>query len=83
MNDTKFSFIELVKLIIERPILGMNPSSLRFVKHIVGAGPRSYRKSCYIGTRKSKRTVPERPRRESSPTALKAAAEKRELNHCT
>ena len=41
---------------------------------VVGAGPRSYRKSCYIGTRKSKETVPERPRRESSTTALKAAA---------
>ena len=50
---------------------------------IVGAGPRSYRKIYYIETRKSKETVPEWPRRESSTTAFKAAAEKRELNHCT
>ena len=36
-----------------------------------------------IGTEKSKKTaVPERPRGESSPTAFKAAAEKRELTHC-
>ena len=34
MNDTDFSFIGLVKLNIERPVLGMNPSSLRFVKHM-------------------------------------------------
>ena len=34
MNDTEFSFIRLVKLNIERPILGTNPSSLRFVKHM-------------------------------------------------
>ena len=34
----------------------------------------SYRKSCYIGTGKSKKTVPEWPRRESSTTAFKAAA---------
>ena len=34
MNDTKFSFIGLVKLNIETPVLGMNPSSLRFVKHM-------------------------------------------------
>ena len=36
-----------------------------------------------IGTEKSRKmTVPERPRGESSPTAFKAAAEKRELTHC-
>ena len=36
-----------------------------------------------IGTEKSKKTtVPERPRRERSPTAFKAAAEKREFTHC-
>ena len=40
----------------------------------VGAGHRSYRKSCYNGTIKSKETVPEWPRRESSTIALKAAA---------
>ena len=34
MNDTEFAFIGLVKLNIERPILGTNPSSLRFVKHM-------------------------------------------------
>ena len=33
-NDTEFSFSGLVKLNIERPVLGMNPSSLRFVKHM-------------------------------------------------
>ena len=32
MNDTEFSFIGLIKLNIERPVLGTNPSSLRFVK---------------------------------------------------
>ena len=32
MNNAKFSFSGLIKLNIERPILGMNPSSLRFVK---------------------------------------------------
>ena len=42
-------------------------------KFFVGAGSRNYRKRCYIGTRKSKKTVPERPRRESSTTAFKAA----------
>ena len=36
-----------------------------------------------IGIEKSKKTtVLERPRGESSPTALKATAEKRELTHC-
>ena len=36
-----------------------------------------------IRTEKSKKMiVPERLRGESSPTALKAAAEKRELTHC-
>ena len=40
----------------------------------VGVGSCSYKKSCYIGTGKSKKTVPERPRRESSTTALKATA---------
>ena len=34
MNDTEFSFSGLVKLNIERPVLGMNPSSLRFIKHM-------------------------------------------------
>ena len=34
MNDGEFSFSGLVKLKIERSILGMNPSSLRFVKHM-------------------------------------------------
>ena len=35
-----------------------------------------------IGTEKLKKmTVPEQPRGESSPTALKAVAEKRELTH--
>ena len=34
MNDTEFSFIGLVKLNIERPVLGTNPSSLRFIKHM-------------------------------------------------
>ena len=49
-------------------------SKTQLYKIDVGAGPHSYRKNCYIGTRKSKRIVPERPRRESSTTALKAAA---------
>ena len=40
----------------------------------VGAWSRSYRKRFYIGTGKSKKIVPERPRRESSTTAFKAAA---------
>ena len=30
-----------------------------------------------------KETVPERPRRERSTTALKAVDEKREITHCT
>ena len=34
MNDIEFSFNGLVKLNIERPILGTNPSSLGFVKHM-------------------------------------------------
>ena len=34
MNNTEFSFIGHVKLNIEGPVLGMNPSSLRFVKHM-------------------------------------------------
>ena len=34
MNDTEFSFTRLVKLNIERPVLGTNHSSLRFVKHM-------------------------------------------------
>ena len=34
MNDTKFSFSGLIKLNIERPALGMNHSSLRFVKYM-------------------------------------------------
>ena len=34
MNDIKFSFSGLVKLNIERPILGMRSSSLRFEKHM-------------------------------------------------
>ena len=36
MNDTDFSFIGLVKLNSERPILGTNPSSLKFVKYESG-----------------------------------------------
>ena len=36
-----------------------------------------------IGTEKSKKMkVPERSRGESSPTALKAAVEKRDFTHC-
>ena len=34
MNDTEFSFIGLIKLNMERPFLGTNPSSLRFVKYM-------------------------------------------------
>ena len=34
MNDTEFSFSGLVKLNIERPVLGMNPSSLRSIKNM-------------------------------------------------
>ena len=34
MNDTEFSFSGLIKLNIERPILGTNPSSLRFIKYM-------------------------------------------------
>ena len=34
MNDTKFSFSGLVKLNIERPVLGTNPSYLKFIKHM-------------------------------------------------
>ena len=34
MNDTEFSFIGLIKLNIGRLVLGTNPSSLRFVKHM-------------------------------------------------
>ena len=34
MNDTKFCLIGLAKLNIERPVLGLNPSYLRFVKHM-------------------------------------------------
>ena len=34
MNDTEFYFSGLVKLNIGRPILGLNPSFLRFVKHM-------------------------------------------------
>ena len=34
MNDTEFYFNGLIKLNIQRPVLGMNPSSLRFVKHM-------------------------------------------------
>ena len=34
MNDIEFSFSGLIKLNIERPVLGSNPSSLRFVKHM-------------------------------------------------
>ena len=41
---------------------------------LVGAGSRSYRKSCYIGTGESKKTVPKQSRRESSTTTLKEAA---------
>ena len=34
MNDTEFYFGGLVKLEIEKPVLGTNPSSLSFVKHM-------------------------------------------------
>ena len=34
MNDTEFYFSGLIKLNIEGPALGMNPSSLRFLKHM-------------------------------------------------
>ena len=34
MNDTEFAFSGIVKLNIERPVLGMNPSSLRFIKYM-------------------------------------------------
>ena len=34
MNDTESSFSGLVKLNIEKPILGTNHSPLRFVKHM-------------------------------------------------
>ena len=34
MNDTEFAFIGLVKLNTERPIKGMNPSFLRFMKYM-------------------------------------------------
>ena len=34
MNDTEFAFIGLIKLNTERPIQGMNPSFLRFVKYM-------------------------------------------------
>ena len=47
----------------------------------IGAGSRSYRKSCYIRIGKSKKTVPERPRRESSTIALKAATKTGGLNY--
>ena len=36
----------------------------------VGAGPRSYRKSCYIGTRKSKEIVPEAAEKRAQPLHL-------------
>ena len=35
MNDTEFSFSGLIKLNIERLVLGTNPSSLRFVKYMI------------------------------------------------
>ena len=47
----------------------------------VGVGSRSYRKSCCFGTSKSKVTVPERLRGESSTTALKAAVKTGGLNY--
>ena len=34
MNDTEFTFIRLIKLNDEIPYIGMNPSFLRFVKHM-------------------------------------------------
>ena len=34
MNDTEFAFIGLIKLNTERPIQGMKPSFLRFVKYM-------------------------------------------------
>ena len=62
-------------------VLTSHLNSLASKSHTVGAGSRNYRKSYCFGTRKSKETVPKRPRRESSTTALKAVAERRELNH--
>ena len=47
----------------------------------VGLGSRNYRKSCSFRTTKSKVTIPERPREESSTTALKAAAKTGGLNY--
>ena len=35
MNDTEFSFSGLIKLNIERPILGTTPSFLNFVEHMI------------------------------------------------
>ena len=49
--------------------------------YLVGARSRSYRKSRYIETGKSKKTVPEQPRRESSTNALKEAAKTRGLSY--
>ena len=37
----------------------------------VGAGPCSYRKSCYIGTRKSKEIVPEATKKRAQPLHLR------------
>ena len=34
MNDTKFTFIGLIKSNGERPYLGTNPSFLRFIKYV-------------------------------------------------
>ena len=34
MNDTEFALIGLVKLNTERPVQGMNPSFLRFIKRM-------------------------------------------------
>ena len=37
----------------------------------VGLGPRSYKKSCYIGTRKSKEIVPEAAKKRAQPLHLR------------
>ena len=42
----------------------------------VGAGPRSYRKSCYIGTRKSKEIVPEAAKKRAQPLHLRQGDDK-------
>ena len=46
-------------------------------------GPATTGKVAIAEQENQEETVPKRPRRESSTTALKVAAEKRELNHYT